>query len=203
MEWLAPIVLRFTNLGPWAPVIFILTYVAAAVTLAPAFLLTFAAGAVFGLWRGTLYTYVGALLGATAVFGLSRIGRGGVVRWLDRNRRMAAVRQAIVGRSLWIMFLLRLSPLVPYNLLNYALSLSGVRYRDYALAMVGMLPAILMYAYYGKVVGDVAKVAAGVGPPRGPEYYALLAAGLIATIVATTIVTRSARQTIEQQRAGR
>lgn len=203
MDWFAPIVLRFANLGPWAPVLFILTYVGAAIMLAPAFLLTFASGAVFGLWRGTLFTYIGALLGATAVFGIARFARGGVVRWLDRHQHMAAVRQAVVGRSVWIMFLLRLSPLVPYNLLNYALALSGVGYRDYALAMVGMLPAIIMYAYYGKVVGDVAKVAAGVGPPRGPEYYALLAAGLVATIVATTIITRSARRAIEQQRAGR
>ena len=65
------------------------------------------------------------------------------------------------------MFLLRLSPLVPYNLLNYALALSGVAYRDYLLASVGMLPAIIMYTYYGKVVGDVAALAAGVAPPRG------------------------------------
>ena len=85
------------------------------------------------------------------------------------------------------MFLLRLSPIVPFVLLNYGLAFSGVRYRDFLLASVGMLPAILMYVYYGKVVGDVAKVAAGVAPPRGPEYYVLLGLGLVATIVATTV----------------
>ncbi len=204
MDWLTAVVLRLSTLGPWAPLIFILAYVAAALTLAPAFFLTFAAGAVFGLWRGTLFTFVGALLGATAVYAVtSRLGRQRVIRWLDRNRRMAAVRQAVVGRSVWIMFLLRLSPMVPYNLLNYALALSGVRYRDYALAMVGMLPAIVMYAYYGKIVGDVATVAVGVRPARGPAYYALLIAGLVATLLATTTITRAARRAIEQQRSGR
>lgn len=202
MDWLAPIVLRFTNLGPWAPVFFILAYVAGAITLAPVFLLTFAAGAVFGLWRGTLYTSIGALLGAAAVFGICRIGRGRVQRWLDRDPRVAAVRQAVVGHSVWIMFLLRLSPLVPYNFLNYTLGLSGVRFRDYLMATIGMLPTIVMYAYYGKVVGDVAKVAAGVVPPRGPEYYALLAVGLVTTLVATTMITTSARRAIEQARNG-
>ncbi len=98
------------------------------------------------------------------------------------------------------MFLLRLSPLVPYNLLNYALALSGVRYRDYMLASVGMLPAIVMYVYYGKVVGDVAALAAGVAPPRGPEYYVLLAVGLLATVVATTMITRAARRAIDEAR---
>ena len=203
MEWLAPIVLRFTNLGPWAPVIFILTYIGAAVTVAPAFILTFAAGAVFGLWRGTLYTYIGALLGATAVFGISRLGRGRVQQWLDRDRRVAAVRHAVADQSVWIMFLLRLSPLVPYSLLNYALALGGVRYRDYALATIGMFPAIVMYAYYGKVVGDVAAIAAGVAPPRGPEYYVMLTAGLVATLFATTTITRAARRAIDEQRRDR
>jgi uncharacterized membrane protein YdjX (TVP38/TMEM64 family) len=204
MDWLAAVVLRLSNLGPWAPLFFILAYVAAANTLAPAFLLTFAAGAVFGLWRGTIFTFVGALLGASAVFAVtSSLGRKRVLAWLDRDRRIAAVRQAVVGRGVWIMFLLRLSPLVPYTLLNYALALSGVRYRDFALATVGMLPAIVMYAYYGKIVGDVAQIAAGVGPPRGLEYYTLLVAGLIATVLATTMITRAARRAIEQQRAGR
>jgi uncharacterized membrane protein YdjX (TVP38/TMEM64 family) len=200
MDWLAAIVLQLSHLGPWAPILFILAYIAAAVTLAPAFLLTFASGAVFGLWRGTFFTFIGALLGGSVVFGLaSPLARGSLLAWLDRDSRVAAVRQAVVGRGIWIMFLLRLSPLVPFNLLNYALALSGVRYRDYALAMVGMLPAIVMYAYYGKVVGDVAAIAAGVGPPRGPEYYALLVGGLVTTLVATTTITRAARRAIQQQ----
>src|SRR5687768_3178457 len=116
MEWLAAVVLRLSNLGPWAPVFFVLAYVAAAVTLAPAFLLTFAAGAVFGLWRGTIYTFVGALLGASAVFVVaSRLARGRVLAWLDRDYRLAAARQAVVGRGVWIIFLLRLSALVRYK----------------------------------------------------------------------------------------
>ena len=128
---------------------------------------------------------------------------GRVVRWIDRDPRVAAVRRAIVGDAVWVMFLLRLSPLVPYVLLNYALALSGVRYRDFLLATVGMLPAILMYVYYGKIVGDVAKIAAGVAPPRGVEYWIVVSLGLVATIVATTMITRAARRAIAQQQAGR
>jgi uncharacterized membrane protein YdjX (TVP38/TMEM64 family) len=199
MEWLAPVVLQLAELGSQGPLIFIAVYIAASVALAPAFLLTFAAGAVFGLWRGTLLVYVGAVLGSSTVYALaSPLARSRLLRWLDRDPRVAAVRQAVVGEGVWVMFLLRLSPLVPYNLLNYALALSGVRYRDFLLASVGMLPAIVMYVYYGKVVGDVAALAAGVAPPRGLEYYALLAVGLAATVVATTTVTKAARRAIEE-----
>jgi uncharacterized membrane protein YdjX (TVP38/TMEM64 family) len=202
MSWLAGLILRLAHLGPWGPVIFIGAYIAASITLAPAFLLTFAAGAVYGFWRGTLLVYVGAVLGASAVFMLaSPLAHSRLLRWVDRDPRVAAVRRAVAHDAGWVMFLLRLSPVVPFVLLNYGLALSGVRYRDFLLTSVGMLPAILMYVYYGKVVGDVAKLAAGLAPPRGPEYYALLVVGLVATVAATTMITRAARRAVEQQRA--
>src|SRR5215216_6003164 len=202
MTWLGAIILRIAALGAWAPVLFVVAYIAAALTLAPAFLLTFAAGAVFGLWRGTVLVYIGAVLGSSAVFALAApLARSRLLRWIDRDPRVAAVRTALVGDAVWVMFLLRLSPLVPYVLLNYALALSGVRYRDFLLATVGMLPAIVMYVYYGKIVGDVAKITAGLVPPRGVEYWVLVGVGLVATIIATTMITRAARRAIEQQRA--
>jgi uncharacterized membrane protein YdjX (TVP38/TMEM64 family) len=201
MDWLTPVVLNLSQLGAWGPVLFILLYVAAAVTLAPAFFLTVAAGAMFGVWRGSLIVFIGASLGASAVYVLGvPMSRSRLMARLTRDRRVAAVRDAVRGEGAWVMFLLRLSPLVPYNILNYALALSGARYWDFAIALLGMIPAIIMYTYYGKVVGDVAALAAGVAPPRGPEYYALLVVGLIAIIVSTTMITRAARRAVERQR---
>ena len=199
MDWLAPLLRQLADFGSWAPALFIGLYVLAAVVLAPAFVLTFSAGAVFGLWRGTLLTYIGAVLGASAVYALAApLARSRVLRWVDRDPRVAATRRAVVKDSAWIMFLLRLSPLVPYTLLNYALALSGVSYRDYLLASVGMIPAIIMYAYYGKVAGDVTRIAAGVAPARGVEYYVLLIMGLIATFVATHMISRAAKKAMAE-----
>ena len=201
MDWVTALLQRLAELGPWGPLIFIALYVAATVALAPAFLLTVAAGALFGVWRGTLIVFVGAVLGASAVYALSvRMTKLPFLRWLDRDPRVLSVRRAVAGEGARVQFLLRLSPLVPFILLNYALGLSHVRYRDFVVATVGMLPAIIMYTYYGKVVGDVAALAAGVAPPRGIEYYALLVVGLVATIVSTTLITRAARRAMDQQR---
>jgi uncharacterized membrane protein YdjX (TVP38/TMEM64 family) len=201
MNWLEAVVVRVAHMGPWGVVLFTAAYVAAAITLAPAFVLTFAAGAIFGLWRGTLIVFFAALLGAVAVYGLAApLAHGRIMRRLERDARVAAIRRAVVGDALWVMFLLRLSPLVPYVLLNYALALSGVRFKDFVLATVGMLPAIIMYAYYGKIVGDVAKLAAGVSPPRGIEYWIVVGVGLVATIWATSMITRAARRAMEEQR---
>lgn len=200
MDWLAPAVVRLTDVGPWAPVLFVLIYIAAALTLAPAFFLTVAAGAMFGVWRGSVIVFIGAALGASAVYAvITPLARSTWMARLLRNPRIAAVRDVIVGEGLWMMFLLRLSPLIPYTPLNYALALSGVRYTDFLLALLGMIPAIIMYTYYGKVVGDVAALAAGVSPPRGPEYYVLLVAGLVAIVISTTMITRAARRAIERQ----
>lgn len=201
MDWLAPVVLQITQLGAWAPVLFILLYIAAAVTLAPAFFLTVAVGAMFGVWRGSVIVFIGASLGASAVYALaSPLAHSRWMQRITRDARVAAVRTAVAGEGVHVMFLLRLSPLVPYNILNYALALSGARYVDFAGALVGMIPAIVMYAYYGKVVGDVAALAAGVSPPRGWEYYALLAVGLVAIIVSTMMISRAARRAMDRQR---
>jgi uncharacterized membrane protein YdjX (TVP38/TMEM64 family) len=204
MSWLADLLLRVGELGPWGPILFALLYVAAAVTMAPAFVLSVAAGALFGVWKGSLLVFVSATLGATASYGVARALAGTrVVAWIMRDRRVSVVRRAVAHEGVWVQFLLRLSPIVPYVLLNYALGLSRVRVRDFLVACFGMIPTIVMYAYYGRVVGDVAKIAAGIAPPRGREYYVLLVVGLIATVVATMAITRAARRAIEQQRLNR
>jgi uncharacterized membrane protein YdjX (TVP38/TMEM64 family) len=201
MSWLAALLLRVGELGPWGPILFALLYVAAAVTMAPAFLLSVAAGALFGVWKGSLLVFISATLGAIAAYGVARLLAGTrVVAWIMRDRRVAVVRGAVAREGPWVQFLLRLSPIVPYVLLNYALGLSRVRVRDFLVACFGMIPTIVMYAYYGRVVGDVAKIAAGIAPPRGREYYVLLVVGLIATVLATMAITRAARRAIEQQR---
>ncbi len=200
MPSLESIVLRLSDAGPWAPVLFVLAYVIATITLTPAFLLSVIGGAMFGLWRGIGLVFVGATLGAWAVYGLAApLSRSKVIRWLDPHDRVAATRNAIGQDSVWIMFLLRLSPVVPFVLLNYALALSGVSFRHYTVASAGMIPAIVLYVYYGKVVGDVAAVAVGVSTPKGPGYYALLVLGLLATIAAGMAIARAARRALQKR----
>jgi len=202
MDWLATAVLELGNLGEWAPVVFVAFYIVAALTLVPAsLLLTVSAGAMFGVWWGSALVFIGASLGASLVYAIAAPLAGS--RWMQsvtRDRRVDAVRTAVVGESVHIMFLLRLSPITPYSIVNYALALSGVRFSDFVAALPGMLPVIIMSTYYGKVVGDVAALAAGVAPPRGPEYYTLLILGLIVTIVSTMLITRASRRAIERHR---
>jgi uncharacterized membrane protein YdjX (TVP38/TMEM64 family) len=185
------------GLGAWGPVVFIAGYVVATVCFVPGSLLTLAAGAIFGVPRGVAFVLVGATLGATAAFLVSRyVARRAIERRLAGHPRFAAIDTAIGEQGRRIVFLLRLSPVVPFTLLNYALGLTQVRLVDFVAASIGMLPGTLLYVYYGKLAGDLAALAGGAAPPRGAEYYVVLTVGLAATIAATTVVTRMARNAL-------
>lgn len=186
------------DLGPMGPIAFILGYVLAAVVGIPGSLLTLAAGAIFGLWFGVAYVFVGATLGSAAAFLVSRyVARGLVERRVAGNARFQSIDRAIAADGRKIVFLLRLSPVFPFTLLNYALGLSRVRFGDYLIASVGMLPGTMLYVYYGKLAGDVAAVAGGVAPARGAGYYTVLGLGLAATIAVTAVITRAARRALQ------
>ena len=201
---LVPEFVRWVNgLGPWGPVAFVAGYIAASVALVPAALLTLAAGAIFGVVEGVAVAFVGASLGASAAFVIARYAaRGRVERRIAGNERFRAIDHAIGREGRKIVLLLRLSPVFPFNLLNYALGLTRVRFIDYVLAMPGMLPGAILYVYTGKVVGDVAALAGGVAPARSAGYYGVLGLGLAATASVTVIVTRAARRALAEATAG-
>jgi uncharacterized membrane protein YdjX (TVP38/TMEM64 family) len=187
------------GLGAAGPLAFVAVYALATAAFVPGSILTLTAGAIFGLGRGTLYTMIAATCGASLAFLVSRYAvRALVERSLATHPRFAAVDRAIAREGRRIVFLLRLSPLFPFNLLNYALGVTSVRFRDYVVACAGMLPGTLLYVYYGKLAGDVARAAGGLTPERGAGYYALLVLGLLATIAVTAYVTRLARRALAE-----
>lgn len=187
------------QLGPLGPLVFIAAYGLAAVALFPAVALTLAAGALFGLVKGVLYVMIGATFGAALAFLTGRhIARRFVEHMLERYPRLVAIDRAVESQGLRLVFLLRLSPAVPYTLLNYALGLSRVRFRDYIAGTLGMLPVVTMYVYSGKVAGDLASLATGTATPRGVAYYSLLALGLATTVAVTIVITRIARRAIDE-----
>ena len=187
------------GLGVWGPIVFILAYAAAAVAFVPGSLLTLAAGAIFGLAWGVVYVFIAAVLGSAAAFLVSRyVARDAIEYRIGANAKFAAIDRAVGAQGRKIVFLLRLSPVFPFNLLNYGLGLTRVRFTDYLIASIGMLPGTVLYVYYGKLAGDVAALAGGAAPEKGAGYYGVLAVGLAATVIVTTIVTRIARRALRE-----
>jgi uncharacterized membrane protein YdjX (TVP38/TMEM64 family) len=194
---LLDIVAHIRSLGPAAPIAFILIYAVAVVALIPASLLTIAGGALFGLFRGALFALAGAILGSSLAFLLGRHAfRRIVARRLAKMPRFAAVESAVSAKGRRIVFLLRLSPLVPFNFLNYALGLTTISLADFMAASVGMIPGTVVYAYGGKITGEALALAGQAQVPKDASYYVVLLGGLAATVVATTVVTRTARRAL-------
>ncbi|MDX1643154.1 MAG: TVP38/TMEM64 family protein [Thermoanaerobaculia bacterium] len=188
------------GLGIWGPTVFAVGYALATVAFVPGSILTMAAGAIFGLWQGTLVVFLGATVGTALAFLLARyVARSAIERKLAGRPRFATIDRAVSGSGLKIVFLLRLSPIFPYNLLNYALGLTSVRFLDYVVASLGMLPGTFLYVYYGKVLGSLAAVTAGAEVERGIGQWVLLGVGLVATVVVTTVVTRIARKALRDE----
>lgn len=188
------------GLGVRGPAVFVALYILACVLLVPGSLLTLGAGSVFGLLKGFVCVSLGSTLGATLAFLVGRyFARDWVASRVAQNEKFSAIDQA-VGREGWkIVGLTRLSPIFPFNLLNYAFGLTSVSLRDYFLASwIGMMPGTVMYVYLGALVGDLARIG-GEKHARTPGEWALYVVGLVATVAVTVYVTRIARTALQER----
>ncbi len=185
------------GLGVFGPIAFIVGYAVATVAFIPGSVLTLASGAIFGLVEGTVYVFVAAVIGSALSFLIARhAARAAVEKRIGGDPRFAAIDRAVGAEGLKIVLLLRLSPIFPFNLLNYSLGLTQVRLTDYLIASIGMLPGTLLYVYAGKLAGDVVAIAGGAGSARGGADWFVLGLGFVATLVVTLYVTRIAKSAL-------
>jgi uncharacterized membrane protein YdjX (TVP38/TMEM64 family) len=133
--------------------VYVALYILGTVFLLPGVILSFIGGLLFGVWEGTLYTWIGATIGATAAFFLARLlGREFVNQLLGGKFR--SLDDRVRERGFVSVFLLRLVPLFPFNGVNFGCGLTSVRPRDYVLATaLGIIPGTFVYQYLFANVG--------------------------------------------------
>lgn len=188
--------------GPIGPLVLFGLYIAACVFMLPGSILTLGAGAVFGVVKGSLLVSLSSTVGATAAFLVGRyLAREMVARRIEGSATFSAMDEAVAIEGWKIVGLTRLSPVFPFNLLNYAFGLTRVSLRDYVLASwIGMIPGTVMYVYLGSLVGSLADLGAKEsGHTRTPAEWALYVVGLIATVAVTVVITRIARRTLNRR----
>ena len=118
---------------------------------------------------------------------------------MEKHPRFAAIDEAIGESGFKIVFLLRLSPIFPFNLLNYALGVTRVRFRDYVIAsLLGMLPGTFLYVYLGSLVTNASELLSGKRPEAGIWGQVLYWGGLAATLLVTVLITRIARKALDR-----
>jgi len=186
--------------GPAGPIIFFLLYIIATVFMVPGTILTLGAGVVFGVVKGSILVSVASTAGSIAAFIVGRyLARQRIAARIEANEAFRSMDEAVSREGWKIVGLARLSPVFPFNLLNYAFSLTRISLKDYALASwIGMIPGTILYVYIGSLAGSLAKLGADQTQQghSGAEW-ALYIVGLAATVVITVILTRIARRTLK------
>jgi uncharacterized membrane protein YdjX (TVP38/TMEM64 family) len=199
-EWLAAVLAWTQSHRELAWLTYVLLYVLACVFLLPGLILTVAAGVLFGLPAGIALASLGSVLGATAAF---LVGRTLAREWVSARikgwPRFRALDKALGARGFWIVLLTRLSPLFPFNLLNYAYGITAVRPREYVVgSWIGMLPATALYVYAGSAAASLGDALSG-DVQTGRTGQALLWVGLAATLAVTVLVTRLATRALDRE----
>jgi uncharacterized membrane protein YdjX (TVP38/TMEM64 family) len=193
-EWARELEAWIHSLGAWGPVAFLLIYVLAIVLLVPASAMTLAAGLAFGMAAVPL-VIVAATMGATCAFLISRhFITNNVKRLIDGHPRSEAIYKAVSGGGWKVVLLLRLSPIMPFSLLNYVLGATELRFWPFFSATIaGIIPAVALYVYLG-ALGKAAIAGTMIGTAR----WLLLLLGLAATLVAVLYIIRKARAELQK-----
>ncbi|XP_058208527.1 uncharacterized protein LOC131321662 [Rhododendron vialii] len=187
------------DLGPWGPFMLAVAYIPLTILAVPASILTLGGGYLFGLPVGFVADSIGATLGAVAAFLIGKtIGRSFVTSKLKDYPQFRAVAIAIQRSGFKIVVLLRLVPLLPFNMLNYLLSVTPVPLGQYMLASwLGMMPITLALVYVGTTLKDLSDVTHG-WHEFSKARWALVITGLLMSVVLLVCVTKVAKAALDK-----
>jgi uncharacterized membrane protein YdjX (TVP38/TMEM64 family) len=196
-SWTIALAGRVRGAGAPGVAAYVAVYIGATIAGIPGSILTLAAGFAYGPVWGLAVASPASVAGATAAFLLGRtVLRDWAVRAMGGSPRGRAIATAVERDGFKIVLLLRLSPVVPFNALNYGLSLTNVRPGTYVIASaIGMLPATALYVYLGSLAPTAAQLSTAA-EAGGAGRTILYVAGLIATIVVVVVATRAARRAL-------
>ncbi len=186
--------------NPWqGRLIFFAAFVVGACIMVPGSLLFMSGGFLFGFGWGVLLVAVATPVAATAAFLMgATVARAQVASAVQRYPKFAAVDKALDQKGALIVFLTRVSMLLPYNVLNYAFGVTRIRITPYFFAtFAGMLPPVVLFVYLGSIARNIDQLMAG-GQVDGFWRNALVIGGLVAIIAAAVIVQRTAARVLRE-----
>ncbi len=200
VPWVKAVLSWLEGAGPMGVLVFVFAYGLATVAMLPGSLITLGAGFVYGPLIGLLVVSPASVLGATLAFLVGRfLARDWVKRQVEKNPRFSRLDEEIGKESFRLILLLRLSPIFPYSLLNYALGVTRASLTHYVLAsFLGMIPATFMYLYLGSSVEKISDILIGKPAPSGNLSQIWFAFGAVATLAATVMITKVARKALKE-----
>jgi uncharacterized membrane protein YdjX (TVP38/TMEM64 family) len=200
LQWMVDFIHWAKGMGATGGALYAVVYIAGTALFFPGLPLTLGAGFLYGALIGTLVVSPASVAGATLAFLIARyLARDWVTRRIKKYPQAAAIDRAIEKNGFKAVVLLRLQPVLPFNILNYALGLTSIRLRDYMLASwIGMFPATVLYVYLGSVMNDISDLLRG-RPNSGIAGRLLLWGGLAAIVVLVWWLGRIARKALREE----
>lgn len=147
--------LWLTELGGSAPITFIIIYAVSTILFLPGVAITLLGGFLFGPFWGTLYNLIGATLGALAAFLLARFILG---NWVGKTvkGKVKILKEGVEKGGWKFIAIVRLMPVLPFNVLNYTLGLTNIKALTYTVtSFFFMLPGCFVYTYIGSLGDDI------------------------------------------------
>ena len=199
---MASLIDRVRGMGATGAVVYAVIYILGTPLMLPATLLTLGAGFLYGPVYGTILSSVSSVTGAAIAFYLARsLLHGWVAARMAAYKRWASIDRAVQKQGFKMVLLLRMQPVsIPFAVMNYAIGLTGVRWRDYLLASwLGMLPGTFFHAYIGSALDSVSQMWRAGAAGAGPAGRALFWIGLAAALLLVWFLSRVTRDAINAQ----
>lgn len=202
------VILDFLSyLGIWGWLLFIGIFSVATCLLVPGIIMTVGAGFIYtrlygtcaGILIGTLLVFLGASLGSIIAMLLCRwLFREHMRNNIEKHPKMQIIDEWMGEKGFRVLFMLRLSPLLPYNIFNYLVGLTSISLKHYSLANLGLLPGIIAYVYIGSVVNNLAEAVQNDFADSWFEL-TLVIVGAVIALISVVYITYSTRKRIKEK----
>ena len=191
----------FDELGPLSSVVYCIVVSLAIVLVLPTPILKVGAGALFPYWLAVIVNFIASLIGGLIAFLLGRwLFRDYISKIVASDERLVKLESAINEEAMQISVLVRLSPIVPDELLNYVMSSSPVSIRVFFLSNLSSIVYSLAYAYFGLAAGKLVFSGEGMdGFAKSPAGTTLLIIGVIASILVTMVIARMTKNAVNNR----
>ena len=188
------------SMGSLGPIFYLIFLSIAVILLFPTPILKIFSGALFGFGLGSLINFLSSVIGGVVAFILGRwMLREPIEKIISKNKKVASIEKALSEDGMRVSILVRLSPILPDEWLNYALSTTSLSLKDFMISSISCLLYALVYSYYGSVLGNIAFSTAGIdGFNRTPVWWTMTIIGVIATVFVTIYTTRIAMKALDE-----
>ena len=180
-----------TGIGIFA---FVCIYIFIVLLILPASWLSLLSGFLYGSYLGSIIVFISASLGASVAFFISKSFFAKKIKtFFSRYPKLRVMEQVVEKGGLKLIFLARLSPIFPFSILNYFYGLNNVKFTDFALGLLGIIPGTFLYCS----IGSLAKSLQDLKNVQSPNNLYMTIIGIVSTSLVVYFLAKYSKEYFE------